>query len=352
MLVTQRPPTQGPLTRDDLIVTLFGAGAFQILNAGCELGLFSLLCNEPGLTAGEIAGKLALRSRPTQVLLLGTTALRLTSLADGRYRNAALLDESLRDGSWEILRDMVAFEAHIVYQAQADFVESLRQDTNVGLRRFPGQGTDLYHRLAGNPELEALFYRCMRSWSRLSNPVLTATADLTGVTRVVDVGGGDGVNAIALATRNPGVDFTVLDLPGAAAIARTTITEAGLADRVTVCEADIFTDPYPPGHDCVLFANQLVIWSPEQNLQLLTKAYDTLPDGGRVLVFSAMSNTTGDGPLYSALDNVYFTTLPAASSRIYQWDEYQGWLTSAGFSQVRFLPGDTWTPHGVISATR
>ncbi|MGH3683455.1 MAG: methyltransferase, partial [Pseudonocardiaceae bacterium] len=159
-------------------------------------------------------------------------------------------------------------------------------------------------------------------------------------------------NAIALATRNPGVDFTVLDLPGAAAIARTTITEAGLADRVTVCEADIFTDPYPPGHDCVLFANQLVIWSPEQNLQLLTKAYDTLPDGGRVLVFSAMSNTTGDGPLYSALDNVYFTTLPAASSRIYQWDEYQGWLTSAGFSQVRFLPGDTWTPHGVISATR
>ncbi|MGH3699163.1 MAG: hypothetical protein ACRDQY_06790, partial [Pseudonocardiaceae bacterium] len=63
MLVTQRPPTQGPLTRDDLIVTLFGAGAFQILNAGCELGLFSLLCNEPGLTAGEIAGKLALRSR-------------------------------------------------------------------------------------------------------------------------------------------------------------------------------------------------------------------------------------------------------------------------------------------------
>ena len=192
----------------------------------------------------------------------------------------------------------------------------------------------------------------MRSWSRLSNPVLTAKADLTDVTRVLDVGGGDAVNSIALATRNPGVEFTVLDLSGAVAIARKKIADHDMVTRITVCEADIFTDPYPPGHDCVLFANQLLIWSPEQNLQLLAKAYNALPDGGRVLVFSAMSNATGDGPLYCALDNVYFTTLPSPKSRIYRWDEYEGWLTKVGFSQVQFLPGDTWTPHGVISATK
>ena len=150
--------TQNPLAVDDLIATLFGAGAFQILNASCELGLFPLLYDTPGLTAEEIATKLTLRSRSIQVLLMGTTALRLTSLQDGRYRNATILDALLRDGSWEILRDMVAFEAHVVYEAQADFVDSLRKDENVGLRRFPGQGNDLYHRLQGHPELEQLFY--------------------------------------------------------------------------------------------------------------------------------------------------------------------------------------------------
>ncbi|GAA3414850.1 methyltransferase [Streptosporangium vulgare] len=76
---------------------------------------------------------------------------------------------------------------------------------------------------------------------------------------------------------------------------------------------DIFNDPYPEGHDAVLFANQLVIWSPEQNRDLLRKAHAALPEGGRVMVFNVMSGDTGDGPLYSALDNAYFATLTRAA---------------------------------------
>ncbi|GAB3274489.1 methyltransferase [Parasphingorhabdus pacifica] len=357
---TQHPaePTEvplgvrNPLTREDLVGTLFGAAAFQALNAGCELGLFDLLHREPALTAEEISAELGLQERPAGILLLATTALRLTTLENGRYRNAELIDESFRDNSWEIIADMVAFEGRIVYEPQADFVESLRANTNVGLDRFEGAGDDLYHRLAGTPHLEQLFYRCMRSWSRLSNPILLDKVDLTGVRRVLDVGGGDGVNAIALAEANPGVEFTVLDLPGAVAIAESKIADRGLSDRITVTSGDIFADDYPSGYDCVLFANQLVIWSPEENLSLLRRAYDALDDGGRVLVFNAMSNATGDGPLYAALDNLYFATIPAASSTLYHWGQYEQWLTEVGFSDVRRLPGETWTPHGVISGVR
>ncbi|CAM4349107.1 methyltransferase [Nocardiopsis rhodophaea] len=349
---TATAETASPLTRQDLVGTVFGAAAFQALNAGCELGLFALLNGEPGLTEEEIASRLDLRPRPTRILLLATTALRLTSLDGGRYRNAELIDSLFADGTWEIITDMVAFEAHIVYEAQADFTASLRADTNVGLRRFAGEGEDLYHRLAARPDLERLFYRCMRSWSRLSNPILVDKADLTGVRRVLDVGGGDGVNAIALARANPNVEFTVLDLPGAGAIAERKIAEAGLSDRITVAEGDIFDDDYPEGYDCVLFANQLVIWSAEQNLRLLRKAHRALADGGRVLVFNAMSDATKDGPLYAALDNVYFATLPAAQSTLYDWGQYEQWLTEAGFSRVERRPGETWTPHGVISGVK
>jgi L-tyrosine C(3)-methyltransferase len=340
------------LSTDALVGILFGAGAFQLLNAGCELGLFPLLHRSSGLTRDAVARELGLAPRPAQILLLGTTALGLTGQRDGRYRNAALVEDMLRDGTWEIIEDLVTFEARIVYPAQVDFVEALRRDTNVGLRRFPGEGSDLYHRLAATPALERLFYRCMRSWSRLSNPVLVAEADLDGVRRVLDVGGGDGVNAIELAKANPDVHFTVLDLPGATAIARRNIAEHGLGDRITACEGDIFADPFPPGHDCVLFANQLVIWSATENLALLHKAYETLPHGGRTLIFSAISDDDGDGPLYAALDNVYFATLPADRSMIYPWSQYEDWLTAVGFSTVERLPGGTWTPHGVVSATK
>ncbi|QFZ24539.1 methyltransferase domain-containing protein [Saccharothrix syringae] len=323
-----------------------------MLNAGCRLGLFPLLSAEPGSTAEEVGAGLGLNPRPTQTLLLGTTALGLTTHEGGGYRNAELIEQRLRDGTWEIIEDLVAFEAGIVVPADPDFTESLRQDTNVGLRRLAGEGTDLYHRLTHHPELSDLFYRCMHSWSRLSNPVLVAEADLSGVTRVLDVGGGDGVNAIALAQANPGVEFTVLDLPGAVGIARRKVAERGLADRISVVEGDIFADDYPAGHDCVLFANQLVIWSPEENTALLAKAHRALPAGGRVLVFSAVSDESGDGPLYAALDNVYFTTLPAAKSTIYHWGQYEEWLTKVGFTDVARHAGNTWTPHGVVSARK
>jgi ubiquinone/menaquinone biosynthesis C-methylase UbiE len=341
-----------PLTTDDLVRTLFGSSAFQVLNAGCQLGLFSLLNQRPDSDTAFITKKLSLEPRPTQMLLLGTTALGLTTCNGDRYRNAELLETMFRDHSWDIIEDLVAFESHIVHPISVDFVESLRRNTNVGLRRLEGNGTDLYHRLATNPDLQALFYRCMRSWSRLSNPILIEKADLTGVRRVLDVGGGDGVNSSALAKSNPHVEFTIFDLPDVTEIARRKIAKQGLSGQISVHEGDIFTDPYPTGHDCVLFANQLVIWSPEENLALLGKAWRLLPDGGQVLIFSAISDDSGDGPLYAALDNVYFATLPATHSMIYHWQQYENWLTEVGFSKIKRLPGDRWTPHGVISARK
>ncbi len=344
--------TPTPLTSDGLVGILFGANAFQLLNAGCELGLFTLLARRPGLSAAAIEAELGLAERPTQILLLGTTALGLTERSREGYRNSDLIQARFADGSWPIIEDLVEFQHRITGPASTDFAASLRWNTNLGLRHIPGDAPDLYQRLAGHPELEQLFYRCMKSWSSLSNPILVDNADLSGVRSVLDVGGGDAVNSIALARANPDVRFTVLDLPGAAAIARDKIKEQELDDRIDVVDGDMFGEPFPTGHDCVLFANQLVIWSPEENERLLRKAYQALPAGGRVLIFSAMSDETGDGPLYAALDNVYFATLPTSRSMIYHWAQYEEWLAKAGFAEITRRPGDTWTPHGVIGAVK
>lgn len=341
-----------PLTTDGLVGILFGGGAFQMLNAGCQLGLFRMLRDQPGSTAPQIMSGLGLAARPVQILLLGTTALGLTVRSEDRYVNSDLVDSLFQAGKWDIIDDLVEFQQKITGPASLDFVPSLRSNTNVGLRNIPGDEPDLYRRIAGDPDMEKLFFRCMKSWSSLSNPILVANAHLSGVRSVLDVGGGDAVNSIALAGANPGVRFTVLDLPGAVTIAGETIAESGLDDRIDVVEGDMFAEPFPQGHDCVLFANQLVIWSPEQNIDLLRKAYEALPDGGQVLIFSAMSDDSGDGPLYAALDNVYFATLPNSHSMIYHWEQYEQWLLDAGFHEVFRRPGTTWTPHGVIGAVK
>ncbi|WP_372447927.1 methyltransferase [Streptomyces smyrnaeus] len=345
-------PSVPPLTMDRLSFILFGHAAFQYLNAACELGVLDLLAERGPLPEEEIRTRLELEERACAVLLLGCTALGLTVKEGGHYRVADLVASLRAGGTWQNIKDTVAFEQHVVYEGQADFTESLQRNSNVGLRRIPGDEPDLYQRLSGNPRLESVFYRYMKSWSELANSHLVHTLDLGNAHRLLDCGGGDAVNALALARHNPALQITVLEIPSSAEMTAARIARAGLSDRVGVQPGDMFADPFPTGMDCVLFAHQLVIWTPEQNTALLRKAYSALEPGGRVVIFNSMSNDEGDGPLVAALDSVYFAALPAEGGMIYPWRVHERCLRDAGFTAVERHPVPGWTPHGIIVATK
>lgn len=338
---------------DGLSWILFGHAAFQYLNAACELGLFELLNDGgDGYTKQQVGEKLGLAERATDILLLGCASLGLVTKQQDRYAPAAVVRALMAGDDWRRFKDTVAFEQHVVYEGQADFTESLRANSNVGLRRVRGTGRDLYHRLQENPHLERVFYRYMRSWSELANDQLVAKLDLSGTTRLLDCGGGDAVNAIALAEANPQLNVTVFEIAATSDIARRKIAEADLSDRVSVIAGDMFADPFPTGFDCVMFAHQLVIWTLEENTALLRKAYDALPEGGRVVIFNSMSNDNGDGPVVAALDSVYFAALPAEGGMIYSWEQHEQCLRAAGFRDVRRIACEGWTPHGIIVAAK
>ncbi|WP_327083471.1 methyltransferase [Streptoalloteichus hindustanus] len=345
---------RGPGTLDmaGLSRILLGHAAFQYLNAACELELFELLRAEPDLDAEQVGAELGLAERATDILLLGCTALGLVTGNQGRYRVAAVVAELMATEDWRRFRDIVAFEQYVVYEGQADFTESLRTNSNVGLRRVPGTGVDLYRRLAQNPHLESVFYRYMRSWSELAHRHLVERLDWSDCAAVLDCGGGDAVNAIALARAQPRMRVTVLEIPATAPIAARRIAEAGLTERVSVAVGDMFTDPFPTGFDCVLFAHQMVIWTPEECTALLRKAHAALRPGGRVVLFNSMSHDEGDGPVVAALDSVYFAALPAEGGMIYPWSRHERNLRAAGFGRLHRIPCPGWTPHGILVGHR
>ncbi|MEU8901149.1 methyltransferase [Nocardia sp. NPDC048505] len=341
-------PEKVELTVDGLVPILFGFAAFQQLRAGAELGLFESLHESGPAGKKEIAKAIGIGDRSADLLLLGTSALGLTVKSGDSYENSIVIHAMIEDRSWPLFKDVIEFQSRITYGPATDYVESLRTGENIGVRHFPGEGSDLYTRLQRDPVLTEIFYRCVNSWSALARPVLVERIDYTDVRRILDVGCGDAANSIALAQAHPHLQITVLDRPAALEVAAKGIAGANLEDRMDIYSGDIFEDEYPAGYDCILFSHQFVIWSPEQNRSLLRKAHRALQPGGRVLVFNAFSDDDGTGPLYSALDNVYFATLPFKGSMLYPWKDYRSWLTECGYTGIQTVESGTWMPHGVI----
>lgn len=334
---------------------VFAAAEFQTLRAACETGLLEQLVDAPaGLDRNEIGERIGLRGRWLDTLLTAAAATALIRrYPDVRYRIAEEIAPAVRSDEWSLFTATVAFEHHFSYPGIGMFTESLIGETNAGIEKFPGKpGDSLYSRYASDPKLRSVFYTYMRAWSQIGGPVLWNALVAIAPTRMLDVGGGDGVHAIAAVSRLPKLEVTVLDLPENADVSRARIAEEGLDDRVHVVGGNMFAGPFPGGHDLVLFAHQLVIWTEDENLALLRRANAALPLGGTVVIFSSMTDDTEDGPFIAAMASLYHTAIPVEGGRIYPWSAYETWLAATGFGETQRLRSDSWTPHGVIVAQK
>lgn len=336
------------LSQSDLILYLHAASAFQILHAGVELKLFELVHNKKSLSLFKITELLKLKKQPARCLVFGLTSLGLITKSKELYQNSRAIEELFSKKEWDLFRKMVLIQAHIMYLGQIDLVESLKQNTNVGLQRYYGTGKTIYDKLDQNAKLKKIFYDFIEAYSDYANPYLVRNVDFSKDKYVLDIGGGVGSNAIAIAKHNPHLIITLLELPLARAIAKEKIRKNNLTDKIKFCASDMFKDDFPKNQDSILFIHQLVIWSLEENSLLLSKAHKALNKNGRVIIFSSISEDSEDGPLMAALDTVYFRAVAAGKGMIYPWKDYEKLLLEIGFKKIEHIRCDTWTPHGII----
>lgn len=335
------------LDYDRLMLISEGHAAFQVLWAAVELGVFEALSEQPGMTRKQIASHLGLSDQPTRILMVGLAALGLVRKEGDTFFNAELTQQRLLRDKPGSLTAVLGWQHYIVYPGLVDFVEALKEGTNIGLRHFPGEGDRLYQRLVSHPEIEKVFQDAMSALSQQANSQLVESLDLQNVTHLLDVGGGDATNAIRVARKFPHIRVTVFDSPSICEIAKENIVRQGVSNQVDTIHGDLFTTPFPAGIDAIIYCHMFTIWSPEENQQILRKTCDALPVGGMVIVFNMMGNDEDTGPISTALGSLYFLTIATGKGMLYSWCDYEKWMHLAGFSEVKRiekLPMD----HGVF----
>jgi methyltransferase len=327
--------TREPPRRDrELMLMLGGAGFFQAMVAAHELGLFRYLAAHPDTRQTAIAEALGLPPASVRVLLLACCAMRLVERTPaGEYHNAEWVSAAFTGERPSFTTVVEGFDK-LLYQPFSRLTESLRRGTNMGLECYPGPGTTLYERLSAHPALEAIFHAWMSNLSGAGLPERLVEA-LRGRTHVLDVGGGDGTNAVLLARAHPELRVTVLDLPSVCERAQARVTAAGLDGRISTHPCDIRTASFPEGADAILFSRIFNIYSEEQNRGFVRRSADCLPPGGLLLVFPSMvCDDDETGPLSAAFLSLYFLCLATGEGRVYPTSSYEAWFREAGFSSL------------------
>ncbi|MFC9328859.1 methyltransferase [Kitasatospora sp. NPDC057015] len=335
--------------RFDLIVN--GPALFSALVAGLELDLFGYVSRHPAPPAFEdIRAFTGLPAHQTRVLLHALCATELLDVRDGGYVNSRFAEETLTSDGPDGWRHILDGWQRIYNPAFAHTTAALRAGTNTALADHRGEEPTLYRRLAHNPELEAVFHASMAAFSLRTLPALLEHIDLTGVGELLDVGGGDGTTARHLAGRFPATRITVLDTPSVSELADRAEPFAG-RNRITLRPGDILNDPFPPGADAVLFSHVLEVFPADRIRQLLAKAVEALPSGGRVFVYGFVIDEEERRGIYSARLSLYLNVLASGGGMAYPAADYERWLREAGCVDVATVAGLPFE-HGLTVATK
>ena len=249
----------------------------QLIAAALDLGLLDALGEGPASTE-QLAGRLGavdhdllaayLRVLAAAGVVTGEGSWRLT-----RFGRAVVGDDPVRAS----------------YEGFGSYHTELYQDLPALLRGGPGR-----HDIAEKGEVIA---RLAAAIYPLIRDLLVRTVTERRPRRVLDIGCGAGLHLAAMLEAAPHATGIGVDVdPDAAALARRTLSERGLADRASVEAVDIqealatgspggLTDPI----DLALLANVIYYVPVDERVELLRAVAGLLAPGGALVVVTTVA---------------------------------------------------------------
>jgi predicted O-methyltransferase YrrM len=306
-----------------------GLYAVDMLTAAlCELNFFSWLAAHPSEPAA-ICSALGLQARPVDVMLTLFTAMGHLENRGGTFFLTDQAREHLVDSSpWFIGPYFASVKERPVCQ---DILAVLRTGKPSNWASMKNE-----KEWAKGMEGEAFarkFAAAMDCRGAYLGPALAKKLDCAGRRRFLDIAGGSGNYACALAAEHPHLRGSVLERPPVDEIARRNLAARGVAERVDVMVGDMFAQNLPKGFDLHLYSNVLHDWNVDRVKLLLRKSAGALEPGGMIVIHDAHINAAKTGPLPVAAYSALLMTI--TEGKCYSEQEMAEYLHEAGFTGVK-----------------
>jgi SAM-dependent methyltransferase len=309
---------------DPIMKIAMGFMASKHLFAANEVGLFKALAVGPA-DIDELARRTAVPGRTLRILADAMVSLELIERDGSRYRNGQATATFLAGKPGPDLAPMLQFWDRISYKNWQRLAEAVR--TGQGQAQF---GTF-------SPEEQQIFSAGVESFTGPVAGALPGAYDFGRHRRVLDVGGGTGSFLLPVLRQYAGLQGTLFELPGACAVARRRLAQEAEGSRITVVEGDIFKDALPDGHDALIVANTIHVFSAEHNVALLRKMRAHVAAGARLLLVDLWTDPSHTQPLPAALMSGEFLVI-AGEGQSYSEQEADEWLGQTGWRKLERKP--------------
>jgi SAM-dependent methyltransferase len=315
------PPVQ--VTPDRIFQIGSGFMAAKLLFVANEVHLFGHLAVGPA-SIGDLAERTSLAPRRLRILADAMVAQGLVERQGDRYQNGPVAAAFLCGQTPADMRPLLSLWNQLQYPRLATLDDTIRT----------GRGTDVLHLSEAE---QRIFSEGVEAITAAPARALPITYDFRAHRRVLDLGGGTGSWLIALLRHDGHLDATLFELSSAAAIGRRRLADDPATARVAVVEGDFLGDPIPQGHDAVLVANVLHLYSPEHNLALLRRIREAVSDGARLLLADLWTDPTHTQPPLAPLIASLFL-IDTGEGDVYSEEEGREWLQASSWRALERQP--------------
>jgi hypothetical protein len=249
------------------------------------------------------------------------------------------LAELLRSDHRQSLRQFARLVGDEHYLGWADLLHSVRSGEAAFRHRY---GMSVFEWYQQNPRRGAIFDGAMGDHSRAQIEALLAAYDFSGITHLVDVGGGQGLLLQRVLAAYADLRGTVFDQPQVVA---PVALPPELGGRLTLQGGDFFA-AVPAGADAYLLKHIIHDWGDGACLQILGQIRAAMAPGARVLVVEQVI-PPGNAPFPGKLLDLNMLVM-TEGGRERTPSEYASLLAKAGLSLQRIVP--TPSPVSVVEA--
>jgi SAM-dependent methyltransferase len=285
-----------------------------------ELGVFTVLGNADK-TSEEIAKEINTDLRATDRLLNALCVTGAIQKENNRFRNSDAAKKYLVAGRPDYQAGMM--HSVNLWNSWSNLTDSVKSGGAIKQSSIEERDEKWF-----KPFIAAMHNRAFAE-----APSLIKEIDLTGVKKVLDVGGGSGAYSMEFARAGEQICASVFDLPKVITMTEQYIKGAGLEAKVNTIPGDFNTDEFPAGYDLVFLSAIIHMNSPEQNNSLIKKAGRALNKGGRVVISDFIMDDDRITPAFGAFFALNMLVNTKAGDT-YTESEIKGWFNQAAIAFV------------------